>query len=65
MRKTDNVEQFVPLDVRDVYEVICVCGAAALLYTNHPALFEELLDAHSRFRFPESYAPDSEVGRLK
>lgn len=56
MREAENVERFIPADIRDVYEVISVRGAAALLHTNHLDLLNELLDALRRFRFPESYA---------
>jgi CRISPR-associated protein Csd2 len=56
MRAGDSVERFVPQDVRDLYEVISVRGAAALLHTNHLELFEELLAALRAFRFPEAYA---------
>ena len=52
----DDVERFVPEDLRRTYEVISVRGAAALLHTNHRDLFEELLVSLREFTFPEAYA---------
>lgn len=56
MRTADDVERFVPEDIRNTYEVISVRGAAALLHTNHKELFDELLEALRQFTFPEAYA---------
>lgn len=52
----DNIEPFIPQDIREAYEVVSVRGAAALLRTNHAELFDEILDALRRFTFPEAYA---------
>lgn len=56
MRAVDDVERFVPRDLLETYEVISVRGAAALMHTNHKALFDELLEALRAFTFPEAYA---------
>ena len=56
MRAVDDVERFVPRDLLETYEVISVRGAAALMHTNHKALFDELLEALRAFTYGSAYA---------
>lgn len=48
-----GIELHVPADLRDLYEVHEYRHAAALLFSEFPALYGELCDALREFRFSE------------